>query len=60
MRKLANVGTTGKSIWDTFLDANRAQYGPTDGSKTWKIDICPLPPDVLPSLVLQGYGLPAS
>ena len=60
MRKLANVGTTGKSIWDTFLDTNRAQYGPTDGSKTWKIDICPLPQDVLPSLVLQGYGLPAS
>jgi hypothetical protein len=61
LRKLATVATTGKSDWDVFLDANRTQYGPTTtGSKTWQIEICPLPADVLPKLFLQAYGLPAS
>ena len=60
LRKLATIATTGKSPWDTFLDANRTAYGPTGGGKTWQIERCPLPDDVLPKLVLQGYGLPAS
>jgi hypothetical protein len=60
LRKLATIATTGKSPWDTFLDGNRTAYGPTGGGKTWQIERCPLPEDVLPKLVLQGYGLPAS
>ena len=60
LRKLATVATTGKSDWDTFLDANRTQYGPTTGGKTWQIERLPLPENLLPKLFLQAYGLPAS
>jgi hypothetical protein len=60
LRTVATIGTTGTSDFDKFLADNRTQYGPTDGSKTWQIDRCPLPEKFLPLLVLQGYGLPAS
>jgi hypothetical protein len=59
LRGLATIGTTGTSLFDKFLADNRTQYGPTDGSKTWQIERCPLPENVRPLLVLQGYGLPS-
>jgi len=59
LRKLATIATTGTSDFDKFLADNRTQYGPTDGTKTWQIDRCPLPEGVRPLLVLQGYGLPS-
>jgi hypothetical protein len=44
--------------WDTFVNTNKSKYGPTDGSTAWNIAECPLPADVLPSLVLFGHLLP--
>lgn len=60
LRKIALVDQSkGKSIWDTFVDQNKTQYGPSGGDTAWKIDQCPLPSDVLPALFLYGYLLPA-
>ena len=57
LRKIAAVDhAKGKSLWDIFVDTNKAQYGP---DTAWKIDQCPLPKDVLPATVLYGYLLPA-
>jgi len=61
LRALAEVSTSGKSPWDTFLTANRATFGPTGTtSKTWKIDLCPLPETALPLVSLCAYGLTVS
>lgn len=57
LRKLAEV-TSGTSIWDRFVAENKAKYGPKPGAKAWQIDLCPLPTDALPLLVLMGYSLP--
>lgn len=60
LRKIATVNqTTGKSLWATFVDANKAQYGPSGSDTAWKIDLCPLPADALPATMLYGYTLPA-
>ncbi len=60
LRKIAAVDQgTSHSLWDTFVDRNKLTYGPSGGGTAWKIDECPLPSDVLPSVVLYGYLLPA-
>lgn len=58
LQKLVTV-ETGKdsSPWDTFVTNNKTQYGPSGGATAWKIEACPLPSDVLPSIVLFGYLL---
>jgi hypothetical protein len=59
LHKIATVDPTkGTSPWDTFVNQNKTQYGPSDGATAWKIDQCPLPSDVLPAIVLLGYLLP--
>ena len=58
LRKIVDQ-SKGKSIWDTFVDQNKTQYGPSGADTAWKIDLCPLPSDVLPALFLYGYLLPA-
>ena len=60
LRKIAALDQSkGKSLWDTFVDQNKAQYGPSGSDTAWKIDECPLPADVQPLIVLFGYLLPA-
>lgn len=60
LHKIVTV-ESGKDVspWDTFVDHNKAQYGPSGGGTAWKIEACPLPSDVLPSVVLFGYLLAA-
>lgn len=61
LRALAAVPTTGNSLWDTFITTNRTTFGPTSPtSKTWKIDLCPLPQDALPEVSLRAYTLKLS
>lgn len=60
LRKMAAVDPAKRvSLWDTFVNTNKATYGPTDGTTTWKIEECPLPSDALPVVTLYGYILPA-
>ncbi|HEX5876370.1 MAG TPA: hypothetical protein VFY60_17100 [Pyrinomonadaceae bacterium] len=61
LRNLVTFDTDRSGVpWDLFIAANKPKYGPTGGGKTWQIDLCPLPDDSLPQVVLDGYGLPAS
>jgi hypothetical protein len=60
LRKIAALDPSkGKSLWDTFVDQNKTQYGPSPTETAWKIGECPLPADALPGIVLYGYLLPA-
>ncbi len=60
LRKLAAFDPDKEtSPWDKFIEDNKSQFGPRDGSKTWDIERCPLPSSALPLVVLQGYDLPA-
>ena len=61
LHKLITVDPqTGETPFVTFVNKNIAQYGPTPPEKReWKTDKCPLPNEVLPSVILFGYALPA-
>jgi hypothetical protein len=58
LRTLAKADADGVSLWDKYVDEKTSQCAPRDGTKTWKIDTCPLPTGVLPSIVLLGFGVP--
>jgi len=58
LRALAKADADGVSAWDKFVDAKPSQCAST-GTKSWKLDTCPLPGSVLPSIVLLGFGVPA-
>ena len=61
LHKLITVDpNTGETPFVTFVNKNIAQYGPTPPeTREWKTDKCPLPNEVLPSVILFGYALPA-
>lgn len=60
LHKLITVDPqTGETPWDTFVNKYKAQYGPIPPAIEWKTDQCPMPTEVLPSVILYGYALPA-
>lgn len=61
LRGLAKSNDDGFSKWDEFLETNETRFGPRDlSSKTWQIELCPLPVGVLPTINVFGFGLPVS
>lgn len=60
LQKLLTVDSqTAETPWDTFVNKYKAQYGPSGSASEWKTDQCPMPTEVLPSVILFGYALPA-
>ena len=59
LRALAKADADGVSPWDKFVDEKSlSSQCASSGTKTWKLDTCPLPNSVLPSIVLLGFGVP--
>jgi hypothetical protein len=58
LRALAKTDNDGVSPWDKFVDEKSSQCA-ASGTRTWKLDTCPLPTSVLPSIVVLGFGVPA-
>ena len=60
LHKLITINPqTAETPWDTFINKYKAQYGPSGSEREWKTDQCPMPTEVLPSIILYGYALPA-
>ena len=60
LRKLASFDSeTGDVPWETWFNANKAQYESKLPNYGWNIGSCPIPSVALPTVMLHGYGLPA-